>query len=46
MQICGILAPAVLPMEETYFRMFGPDDPLIPKYQSPLEEGDHPELDT
>ena len=33
-------------MEEAYFRMFGPDDPLIAKYQSPLEEGDHPELDT
>ena len=25
--------------------MFGPDDPLIAKYQSPLEEGDHPELE-
>ena len=25
-------------MEEAYFRMFGPDDPLIAKYQSPLEK--------
>jgi hypothetical protein len=33
-------------MEEAYLRIFGPEDPLIAKYQSPLEEGDHPELDT
>ena len=30
--------------EEAYLRMFGL--PLTAKYQSPLEEGDHPELDT
>ena len=33
-------------MEETYLQIFGPNDPLISKYQSPLREGDHPELDT
>jgi hypothetical protein len=33
-------------MEESYLQIFGSNDPLLPKYQSPLEEGDHPELDT